>query len=52
MDDKYVPAVNGLMVWEFQFRFMIGYDIFIKCNWVVTWWQYTLTHKRYREQHK
>jgi len=27
-------------------------DIFINCNWVVTWWQYTFTHKQYIEQHK
>ena len=23
------------------------YDIFINCNWVVTRWQYTFTHKQY-----
>jgi hypothetical protein len=28
------------------------YDIFINCNWVVTRWQYTFTHKQYIEQHK
>ena len=22
-----------------------AYMIFINCNWVVTWWQYTFTHK-------
>jgi hypothetical protein len=27
-------------------------DIFINCNWVVTRWQYTFTHKQYTEQHK
>jgi len=27
-------------------------DIFINCNWVVTRWQYTFTHKQYIEQHK
>jgi len=26
-------------------------DIFINCNWVVTRWQYTFTHKQYTEQH-
>jgi len=25
-------------------------DIFINCNWVVTRWQYTFTHKQYVEQ--
>jgi len=25
--------------------------IFINCNWVVTRWQYTLTHKNNIEQH-
>jgi hypothetical protein len=28
------------------------HDIVIKCNWVVTRWQYTFTHKQYIEQHK
>ena len=28
------------------------YDIFINCNWVVTRWQYTFTHRQYIEQHK
>jgi hypothetical protein len=28
------------------------YDIFINCNWFVTRWQYTFTHKQYIEQHK
>jgi len=27
------------------------FDIFINCNWVVTRWQYTFTHKQYIEQH-
>jgi len=27
-------------------------DIFINCNWVVTRWQYTFTHKQYTEQNK
>jgi len=27
-------------------------DIFINCNWVVSRWQYTFTHKQYIEQHK
>ena len=31
---------------------MIWYDIFVNCNWVVTWWQYTFTHKQYIEQYK
>ena len=25
---------------------MIRYDIFINCNWVVTRWQYTFTHRK------
>ena len=25
------------------------YDIFVNCNWVVTRWQYTFTHKQYIE---
>jgi len=32
--------------------YMMIYDIFINCNWVVTRWQYTFTHKLYMEQHK
>ena len=28
------------------------YDIFINCSWVVTRWQYTFTHKQYRQEHK
>ena len=28
------------------------YDIFVYCNWVVTRWQYTFTHKQYIEQYK
>ena len=28
------------------------YDIFVNCNWVVTRWQYTFTHKQYIEQYK
>ena len=31
---------------------MIWYDIFVNCNWVVTRWQYTFTHKQYIEQYK
>ena len=27
------------------------YDIFFNCNWFVTRWQYTFTHKQYIEQH-
>jgi hypothetical protein len=27
-------------------------DILINCNWVVTRWQYSFTHKQYTEQHK
>ena len=30
----------------------ITYDMFVNCNWVVTRWQYTFTHKQYIEQHK
>ena len=29
-----------------------NYDIFVNCNWVVTRWQYTFTHKQYIEQYK
>jgi hypothetical protein len=25
--------------------------LFINCNWVVTRWQYTITHKQYIAQH-
>ena len=32
--------------------YMIWYDIFVNCNWVVTRWQYTFTHKQYVEQYK
>jgi hypothetical protein len=31
---------------------IIIYSIFINCNWVVTRWQHTFTHKQYTEQHK
>jgi hypothetical protein len=31
-----IAAYGAVEVW---------YDIFIKCNWVVTRWQYTFTHK-------
>jgi len=30
-------------------------DIFVNCNWVVTWWQevqYTFTHKQYVERYE
>ena len=30
----------------------LRYDIFVNCNWVVTRWQYTFTHKQYIEQYK
>ena len=30
----------------------IDIDIFVNCNWVVTRWQYTFTHKQYIEQYK
>jgi hypothetical protein len=30
-----------------MFSFFI--DMFVKCNWVVTRWQYTFTHKHYME---
>jgi hypothetical protein len=33
-------------------RYSMIYDIFIYCNWVVTRWQYTFTHKQYIKQHK
>ena len=26
--------------------------MFVNCNWVVTRWQYTFTHKQYIEQYK
>ena len=29
-----------------------SHDIFVNCNWVVTRWQYTFTHKQYIEQYK
>jgi len=32
--------------------FVKGIDVFVNCNWVVTRWQYTFTHKQYIEQHK
>jgi len=35
----------------YQLLLMI-YDIFVNCNWVVTRWQYTFTHKQYIEQYK
>jgi hypothetical protein len=31
---------------------IVPIDIFINCNWDVTRWQYTFTHKQYIEQHK
>jgi hypothetical protein len=37
---------------QFQSRLQIINNIFINCNWVVTRWQYTFTHKQYTEQHK
>ena len=42
----------------YTWRFILGtlkkiwYDLFINCNWVVTRWQYTFTHKQYIEQPK
>ena len=35
-----------------QFRTSIFDDIFVNCNWVVTRWRYTFTHKQYIEQYK
>ena len=32
--------------------FVNDIDIFVNCNWVVTRWQYTFTHKQYIEQYK
>jgi hypothetical protein len=29
----------------------IDIDIFVNSNWVDTRWQYTFTHKQYREHH-
>jgi hypothetical protein len=34
------------------FEHFVWYNMFINCNWVVTRWQYTFTHKQYIEQHK
>jgi hypothetical protein len=42
-------------VWRMLRNLGIKYNnnnIFINCNWVVTPWQYTFTHKQYTEQHK
>jgi hypothetical protein len=33
-------------------KLIITIIIFINCNWVVTRWQYTTTHKQYIAQHK
>ena len=33
-------------------RWRSWYDIFVNCNWVVTRWQYTFTHKQYIQQYK
>jgi len=35
-----------LCCWTLPLNF-IWYDIFVNCNWVVTRWQYTFTHKQY-----
>jgi hypothetical protein len=43
--------VTWRTLWNFH---SVGYILylFINCNWVVTRWQYTFTHKQYIEQHK
>jgi len=46
-------SVKGQML-DFRLplkREIFALDIFINCNWVVTRWQYTFTHKQYIEQH-
>ena len=50
-------AIEIQSVWNLKQRYMIYniydiydiYDIFVNCNWVVTRWQYTFTHKQYIE---
>ena len=38
---------RGIFVYYYYY-----YYIFVNCNWVVTRWQYTFTHKQYIEQYK
>jgi len=42
------------LLWTFRLGNTMIYDVFVNCNWVVTRWQYTFTHKKigYIEQHK
>jgi hypothetical protein len=44
--------VNECIFLKFVVFVFYDIDIFINCNWVVTRWQYTFTHKHYIEQHK
>jgi len=53
------PLVQGLTLAKMNENLSCGcmeiqvfYDIFVNCNWVVTRWQHTFTHKQYIEQHK
>ena len=46
----WIASENGISV-IIKHQWVIC-DIFINCNWVVTQWQYTFTHKQYIEQHK
>jgi len=43
-----IQATSEISRSELEFSF----DIFVSCNWVVTRWQYTFTHKQYIEQYK
>ena len=48
-----VFCILNLQVILITYRYMIWYDIFVNCNWVVTrWQQYTFTHKQYIERYK
>ena len=38
--------------WCLGCQCLIDIDIFVNCNWVVTRWQYTFTHKQYIEQYE
>jgi len=48
----YVAKKATKMVVQYCISNSNAYDIFINYSWVVTRWQYTFTHKQYREQHK
>jgi hypothetical protein len=45
-------TIPTMLSWPTSLIFMIYDMIFINCNWVVTRWQYTFTHKQYTEEHK